>query len=98
MIPTFDRVVVRVESQNEETVRESGIVLVNNRKRHFDTAEIVAVGPGRITITGERVRPSFEKGQRVLYARENGLYFRVKGETFLVLREEEIEAVLEPGE
>ncbi|KGC40382.1 chaperonin 10 Kd subunit [Burkholderia pseudomallei] len=59
-----------------------------------DQGEIVAVGPGRRDADGKRVEPDVKVGERVLFGKYAGQSVKVDGNELLVLREEDIVAVV----
>src|SRR6476661_4843353 len=72
--PLGDRVVVKPLEREEVT--KSGIVLPDTAKEKPQQGEVLAVGPGRILDTGERVVPDVKQGERVLFAKYSGTEFK----------------------
>ncbi|NUA31913.1 co-chaperone GroES [Cupriavidus basilensis] len=60
-----------------------------------DQGEVIAVGPGRRNEAGERIAPDLRTGDRVLFGKYAGQAVKVNGDELLVLREEDILAVVE---
>jgi len=91
--PLHDRVVVkRVE---EETTSPGGIVLPGTAAEKPQRGEIVAVGNGKITDKGE-VRPLDVKvGDAVLFGKYSGSEVKLGDDELLVMREDDIMAVIE---
>lgn len=91
--PLHDRVVVkRVE---EETTSPGGIVLPGTAAEKPQRGEIVAVGNGKITESGE-VRPLDVKvGDSVLFGKYSGSEVKLGDDELLVMREDDIMAVIE---
>ena len=91
--PLHDRVIVkRLEN---ETKTASGIVIPDNAAEKPDQGEVIAVGTGKILEDG-KVRPMAVKaGDRVLFGKYSGQTVKVDGEELLVMREEDIMAVVE---
>ena len=89
--PLGDRIIVRFE-ETEETA--SGFVLAGASHETTKTAEVLAVGEGTRTLTGELIAPSVAVGDKVLV--ENGTGISVKdGEDYVsIIREADILAVL----
>src|ERR687884_580100 len=90
--PLGDRVVVRPLAREEVT--RSGIVLPDTAKEKPQQGEVLAVGPGRVLDTGERVVPDVKQGERVLFAKYSGTEFKLDQEELLILRESDILAVV----
>ncbi|MCD2256751.1 co-chaperone GroES [Agrilactobacillus fermenti] len=91
--PLGDRVIVKVQEQEEETV--GGIVLANNAKEKPQTGEIVAVSEGTLAEDGKRVPLSVKNGQVVMFDKYAGSEVKYEGEDYLVLHEKDIMAVVE---
>ena len=91
--PLHDRVIVkRLEN---ETKTASGIVIPDNAAEKPDQGEILAVGNGKVGDDG-KVRPLGVKvGDKVLFGKYSGQTVKVDGEELLVMREEDIMAVVE---
>ncbi len=91
--PLHDRVVVR--RQEEERTTAGGIVLPDSATEKPAEGEIVAVGNGKVTDSGD-VRPLDVKvGDKVLFGKYAGNEVKVDDEDLLVMREEDIMAVIE---
>ena len=90
--PLHDRVVVkRLEN---ETKTASGIVIPDAAAEKPDQGEVLAVGPGRVLDTGERVVPDVKQGERVLFAKYSGTEFKLEQDDLLILREADILAIV----
>ena len=74
--PLGDRIIVRFEETEEKTA--SGFVLAGASHETTKTAEVLAVGEGTRTLTGELIAPSVAVGDKVLV--ENGTGISVKTE------------------
>ena len=93
--PLADRVVVRPAGREETTA--SGIVLPDTAKEKPQQGEVLAVGPGRVLDTGERVVPDVKQGERVLFAKYSGTEFKHEDDELLILRESDVLAIVENG-
>ncbi|HEX2324692.1 MAG TPA: co-chaperone GroES [Chloroflexota bacterium] len=91
--PLGDKVVVR-PTQREETTK-SGIVLPDTAKEKPQEGVVVAVGTGRVTDEGDRIKPEVKEGEKVLYAKYAGTEVKLEEEEYLILSEKDILAVLE---
>ncbi|MES2354702.1 MAG: co-chaperone GroES [Pseudomonadota bacterium] len=90
--PLHDRVIVRRLEEERKTA--SGIVIPDSAAEKPDQGEIIAIGNGKILEDG-KVRPLDVKiGDRVLFGKYSGQAVKVKGEEFLVMREEDIMGVV----
>jgi chaperonin GroES len=79
----------------EETVSTGGIVLPGSATEKPDRGEIVAAGKGRVTDSGEVRVMDVAIGDTVLFSKYAGTEVKVDGEELLVMREEDIVAVIE---
>jgi chaperonin GroES len=92
LVPLGDRIVVL--PADRETVTASGIVLPDTAKEKPQEGTVIAVGPGKLLDTGERVAPEIEKGARVLYSKYSGTEFKLDDKEYLILSERDILAVI----
>ena len=91
--PLHDRVIVR--RMEEETTTAGGIVIPDNAAEKPSRGEILAAGNGKITDSGD-VRPLAVKvGDKVLFGKYAGTEVKVEGEELLVMREDDIVAVID---
>src|SRR6478735_11005367 len=91
--PLADRVIVkRVE---QETKTASGIVIPDNAAEKPDQGEVLSVGPGKRNERGDIVSMNVKKGDRVLFGKYSGQTVKVDGDELLVMREEDLFAVVE---
>jgi len=91
--PLHDRVIVkRIDS---ETKTASGIVIPDNAAEKPDQGEVLAVGPGKMDEDGERMEMSVKVGDRVLFGKYSGQTVKVDGDELLVMKEDDLFAVIE---
>ena len=91
--PLRDRVVVKPRERDEKT--KSGIYLPETASKDRPTeGEVVAVGPGVVRKNGEKVALEVKQGDRVLYSEYAGTEVKISGEKLLILRQDDILAVL----
>jgi len=90
--PLSDRVVVRALEEAEQM--RGGLYIPDTAKEKPQQGEIVAVGPGRVADSGERIKPELKAGDKVLYGKYSGTEVTVDGEQYLILREADVLAVL----
>jgi len=91
--PLHDRVVVR-RIEQKETVR-GGIIIPDTAKEKPQEAEVVAVGPGKINDDGKRSPMDVKKGDHVLIGKYSGSEIKIDEEELVIVREDEILAVLD---
>jgi chaperonin GroES len=91
--PLNDRVLVkRIE---EVQVTKGGIVIPDTAKEKPIEGKVVAVGPGKMSDAGNRMTLQLKEGDRVLFGKYAGTEIKVEGEEYLMMREEDILAVIE---
>ena len=91
--PLGDRVVVRVLEREEMTA--GGLVIPDTAKEKPQEAEVLAVGPGRLTDKGERIALDIKEGQRIIFSKYSGTEVKYHGEEYLIVSEKDILAVIE---
>ncbi len=92
LVPLSDRVVLK-QLEAEETTA-SGIILTSQAKEKPQQAEVIAVGPGGV-VDGEKVEMNVEVGQRVIYSKYAGTEVKLGDEEYIVVRQNDILAVVE---
>jgi chaperonin GroES len=90
--PVGDRVVVKPAAREEVT--RSGIVIPDTAKEKPQEGTVIAVGNGRLLDNGDRAPIDVHEGDRVLFAKYGGTEFKLDGEEYLVLKENDILAVI----
>jgi chaperonin GroES len=91
--PLHDRVIVkRVE---EKEMVKGGIIIPDTAKEKPMEGEVIAVGPGKILDDGKRSSMDVKAGDRILFGKYAGTEIKIDDQEYLILREEEILAVLE---
>lgn len=90
--PLHDRVIVK-RLDNERTTA-SGIVIPDSAAEKPDQGEVLAVGPGKKTEEGKVIPVNLKVGDKVLFGKYAGQSVKVDGEEVLVIREEEVLAVI----
>jgi len=90
--PLADRVLVkRIDEEEEQKV--GGIIIPDTAKEKPQEAEIVAVGPGK-TEDGKIVPLEVSIGDKVLIGKYSGTEVKIEGEDYLVMREDDILAIV----
>ncbi len=91
--PLSDRVVVQREESEEKT--PGGIVLPDSAKKKPARGKVISVGDGRLLEDGTRAPLQVKVGDRVLFSSYAGDEFRLGDEELVLLREDDILAVIE---
>jgi chaperonin GroES len=91
--PLHDRVIV--EREEEERTSAGGIVIPDTATEKPIRGKVVATGNGKILDDGSVRALDVKKGDKVLFGKYSGTEVRVDGDELLVMREEDIMAVIE---
>ena len=90
--PLHDRVIVkRIE---EERKTASGIVIPDTAAEKPDQGEVVAAGKGKVLEDGKVTAVDVKVGDKILFGKYSGTTVKVDGDELLVMREEDIMAVV----
>ena len=90
--PLADRVVVKPMDLEEK--KQGGIIIPDTAKEKPQQGKIVALGPGKISETGQKIPMEVKTGDVVLYGKYSGTEVTVDDEDLLIMRESDIFAVL----
>jgi chaperonin GroES len=90
--PLQDRVLVK-RLEQEEQVR-GGIIIPDTAKEKPQQAEVIAVGPGKVNDEGKRSPVDVKQGDKILIGKYSGSEIRIDEEDYVILREDEILAVV----
>ncbi|MDC0145517.1 co-chaperone GroES [bacterium] len=90
--PLSDRVIVKAEAAEEKTA--SGIILPDTAKEKPQEGKVVAVGPGKISDSGNAIKMTVKVGDKVLYGKYSGTEVTVGNEEYLIMKENDIFAIL----
>jgi chaperonin GroES len=90
--PLHDRLVVR-RIEEKETAR-GGIIIPDTAKEKPQEGEVLAVGNGKILDNGTKVALDVKVGDKILFGKYSGTDIRLEGEDVLILREDEVLAIL----
>ena len=91
--PLHDRVIIKRLDNERKTA--SGIVIPENAAEKPDQGEILAVGNGKVGDDGKVRAMAVKVGDKVLFGKYSGQTVKVDGDELLVMREEDIMAVVE---
>jgi chaperonin GroES len=90
--PLHDRILVKLLDAGEQI--EGGIIIPDTAKEKPQQAEVKAVGNGKLLENGKRVPVDVKEGDRILFGKYSGAEIKLEAEEYLILREDEILAVL----
>jgi chaperonin GroES len=90
--PLHDRLLVR-RIEEKESVK-GGIIIPDTAKEKPQEGEVIAVGNGKILENGTKVAMDVRAGDRVLFGKYSGTDIKIDGQEYLILREDEVLAIL----
>ena len=91
--PLHDRIVVKRIENTEEKV--GGLFIPDSAKEKPQEGEVIAAGNGKRLEDGKVAALDVKKGDRILFGKYSGSEFRLDGEEYLIMREDEVLGVLE---
>ena len=91
--PLYDRILVKRTEANEQV--RGGIIIPDTAKEKPMEALVQAVGEGKFDDNGKRIPLDVKKGDRILIGKYAGTEIKIDEEEFLILREDEVLAVIE---
>ena len=91
--PLHDRLIVKREA--EERKSPGGIVIPDTATEKPTFGKVIAVGKGKILENGELRAPDVKAGDKILFGKYSGTEVKVDGEELVVMREEDVMAIVE---
>ena len=91
--PLHDRVIVK--RVDEEEITKGGIIIPDTAKAKPVEGEIVAVGDGKVADDGKKIPLEVKAGDKVLFGKYAGTEIQIEGEETLIMREDDIIAIVE---
>jgi len=91
--PLHDRLIVKRLEEEEKT--KGGIIIPDTAKEKPIEGKVIAVGQGRMNKDGKKVPMDVKKGDRILFAKYGGTEVKIDGEKHLMMREDDVLAVIE---
>ena len=92
LVPLGDRVVLK--QLEAEMTTKSGIVLPGQEKEKPQQAEVIAAGPGGV-VDGKEVKMEVKVGDKVIYSKYAGTEVKLEDEKFIIVRQNDILAIIE---
>ncbi len=91
--PLGDRVIVKPLEKEEEKI--GGIIIPDTAKEKPQEGHVEAVGPGKLTESGNRLQMNVKEGDTVLYGKYSGTEVKINGDEFLIMHEDDIFGIIE---
>jgi chaperonin GroES len=90
--PLSDRVLVKPLEEKE--TKKGGIIIPDTAKEKPQEGEVVALGTGKLDEQGKKVDFTVKKGDRVLISKYGGTEIKIDGDSYLIMREDDILGIL----
>ena len=90
--PLHDRLLVR-RLEEKETVK-GGIIIPDTAKEKPQQGEVVAIGTGKVLDNGKKLALEVKAGDKILFGKYSGTDIKIDGEEVLILREDEVLAII----
>jgi chaperonin GroES len=91
--PLHDRILVR--RLEEDTKSTGGIIIPDNAKEKPIQGEVVAIGNGKVLDNGQVRAVAVKTGDKILFGKYSGTEVKLDGHEYLVMREDDVMAILE---
>jgi chaperonin GroES len=93
--PLHDRIIVQRIEEGEQKV--GGIIIPDTAKEKPQQGKVIAAGSGKAKDDGKRIPMDVKAGDTILFGKYSGQEIKLDGEEYLIMREDEVLAVLEGG-
>ena len=94
--PLHDRLIIQRLEEGEQTI--GGIIVPDSAKEKPQRGKVFAVGQGKVRDDGSRQQPDVKDGDTILFGKYSGQEIKIDGEEYLIMREDEVLAVLEAAQ
>jgi chaperonin GroES len=91
--PLHDRVLVKRIEEEQKT--KGGIIIPDTAKEKPQEGKVIAVGKGRVLDDGKLAELAVKKGDKILFSKYAGTEIKLEGEEHIIIREEDVLAILE---
>ena len=91
--PLHDRVIVQRLEEGEQKV--GGIIIPDTAKEKPQQGKVIAVGKGKVEKDGKVTPLDVKEGDTILFGKYSGQEIKLDGEEYLIMREDEVLAVIE---
>jgi chaperonin GroES len=91
--PLHDRIIVQRIEEGEQKI--GGIIIPDTAKEKPQQGKVIAAGAGKVKEDGKRVSLDVKAGDLILFGKYSGQEIKLDGEEFLIMREDEVLAVID---
>jgi chaperonin GroES len=93
--PLHDRIIVQRLEEGEQKI--GGIISPDTAKEKPQQGKVIAAGNGKAKDDGKRIPLDVKSGDTILFGKYSGQEIKIDGDEFLIMREDEVLAVVENG-
>ena len=93
--PLHDRIIVQRIEEGEQKI--GGIIIPDTAKEKPQQGKVIAIGSGKAKDDGKRIALDVKAGDTILFGKYSGQEIKLNGEDYLIMREDEVLAVIEGG-
>jgi chaperonin GroES len=94
--PLHDRIIVQRIEEAEQKI--GGIIIPDTAKEKPQQGKVIAAGAGKVKDDGKRIALDVQAGDLILFGKYSGQEIKLDGEEYLIMREDEVLAVVENGD
>ena len=94
--PLHDRIIIERIDEGEQKI--GGIIIPDTAKEKPQQGKVIAAGHGKTKDDGKRVPLDVKAGDSILFGKYSGQEIKLDGEEYLIMREDEVLAVIDDGE
>ena len=91
--PLHDRILV--ERLEEKEVKKGGIIIPDTAKEKPQEGKVIAVGNGKVGDNGKKIPLDVKAGDKILFGKYSGSEVKIDDKEFLIMREEDVLAILD---
>jgi chaperonin GroES len=91
--PLHDRIIVKRIEEGEQKI--GGIIIPDTAKEKPQQGKVIAAGNGKVKDDGQRQALDVKAGDTILFGKYSGQEIKIDGDEHLIMREDEVLAVLE---
>src|SRR5436853_7169313 len=93
--PLHDRIIIQRIDEGEQKI--GGIIIPDSAKEKPQQGKVIAAGAGKVKDDGKRIALDVKAGDLILFGKYSGQEIKLEGEEYLIMREDEVLAVIEDG-
>ena len=94
--PLHDRIIIQRIEEGEQKI--GGIIIPDTAKEKPQQGKVIAAGNGKVKDDGKRQALDVKAGDLILFGKYSGQEIKLEGEEYLIMREDEVLAVIENAE